>query len=352
MLGSCCPRLLGRRPGVHAARPLAAGSWPVIGAIALPWVGGAELPLVWLVSVGMRAVRACVLLWTVVGLSAGSWGWAAASGAGTSVLARRSAVPASYYVALGDSVGVVTGASSYPYLVLSNYHRKLPGLRLYDIAVAGATTSSMLDGQYATALGFLRAHRRHVALITIDIGGDDVAGCFGPGGVNAACVSQALATIKHNLTAMLSGLHKAASKVPLIGMSYYNPFLGNWLGGGPFRSFALSTVPALVAVNRELTALYGGAKKIADVQGAFRSTDLTTIVSSRWGDVPIAVKRACSWLDIQCHPSAPEGFGLDPNTVGEAAIASAFDRAIGPICAPGRAAVHGLCRSRLGPRNG
>lgn len=268
------------------------------------------------------------------------------------MLARQSAVPASYYLALGDSVAVATGTSSYPYRVLANYQRKLPGLRLNDVAVPGATTRSMLDGQYATALGFLRAHRRHLALITIDIGGNDVAGCFGPGGVNAACFSQALATIRHNLKTMLSGLHKAASGVPVIGMSYYNPFLGDWLAGGPFRSFALSTVSAGMALNRALTALFGGAKKTADVQGAFRSTDLTTIVSSQWGDVPIAVKRACSWLDIQCHPGAPEGFGLDPNAVGEIAIASAFERSIGRLCAPGRSAAHGRCGRKLAPRNG
>jgi lysophospholipase L1-like esterase len=263
------------------------------------------------------------------------------------VLARRLAAPPSYYLALGDSAAAATGTSSYPDLVLAHYQRKLPGLRVDDVAVPGATTGSMLHGQYATALGFLRAHRRHVALITIDVGGNDVAGCLGPGGVNAACFSQALAMIRHNLKTMLSGLHKAASRVPVIGMSYYNPFLGYWLAGGPFRSFALSTVSVGKALNRELTALFGGAKKTADVQGAFRSTDLTTVVSSRWGDVPIAVKRACSWLDIQCHPGAPAGFGLDPNAVGEVAIASAFERAIGRLCPPGRLAAHGGCGRKL-----
>ena len=192
-----------------------------------------------------------------------------------------------------------------------------------------------------------RPTSRHLALITIDIGGNDVAGCFGLGGVSAACLSQALATIKRNLKTILTGLHRAAAGVPVIGMSYYNPFLGYWLAGGPFRSFALATVSAGVALNRELTALYGGATKTADVQGAFRSTDLTTIATSQWGDVPIAVKRACSWLAIQCHPGAPEGFGLDPNAVGEVAIASAFERAIRPLCAPGRSAAQGPCRLRL-----
>jgi len=295
------------------------------------------------VSIDVRAIKACVLAGVLVGVWAGSWVPAGAYGRDAAVSVRPSAVRASYYLALGDSVAVATGTTAYPYRLLKAYRRKLRGLRLDDIAVPGATTSSMLDSQYRTALGFLQTHRRRVALITIDIGGNDVAGCFGPGGVNAACFSAGLAKIKRNLTRMLTGFHKAAAGVPVIGMNYYNPFLGYWLAGGPFRSFALSTVSTSKALNRELTAIYGGTKKIADVQGRFRSTDLRNFVPSPWGDVPIAVDRACSWLDIQCHQGAPEGFGLDPNPAGERAIASAFERAIGPLCDPGPSPAHKHC---------
>jgi GDSL-like Lipase/Acylhydrolase family len=285
-------------------------------------------------------VNRCLLVAVVaIGLMAESWAVAVASAGGTSP-ARRVSVRTSYYLALGDSVAVATGASSYPYLIARDYQRKLPGLRLDDIAVAGATTGSMQGGQYTAARRFLEAHRGHIALITIDIGGNDVAGCFGPGGVNDACFSHTLATVKHNLASMLAGLRKAAPGARVIGMSYYNPFLGYWLAGGVFRSFALSTVSAGIALNHELTALYGGPKKTADVQGAFRATDLTTTVASRWGEVPIAVNRACSWLAIQCHVGAPEGFGLDPNADGEAQIAAAFERTIGALRAPGLVSGH------------
>jgi lysophospholipase L1-like esterase len=293
----------------------------------------------------MRAVKRYLLVAAAaLGASAGLSAVANASGRGTSSSAGSSVVRASYYLALGDSVAVATGRSSYPYLILARYQRKQPGLRLDDIAVAGATTSSMLSGQYAAARRFLKAHRRRVALITIDIGGNDVAGCFGPGGVNQACFSQAQATIKRNLGRILAGVHQTAPRARIIGMTYYNPFLGYWLAGGAFRSFALSTVSPGVALNRELTALYGGAKRTADVQGAFRATDLSTIVSSTWGEVPIGVARACSSLAIQCHAGAPEGFALDPNAAGEAHIASAFERTIGVLCAPGKSALHGRCR--------
>jgi hypothetical protein len=291
----------------------------------------------------MRAVKWFLLVAAAaVGASAGSWAVAEASGRSTPS-AGRSVVRASYYLALGDSVAVATGRSSYPYRILARYRRRQPGLRLDDIAVAGATTTAMRSSQYAAALSFLKAHRRRVSLVTIDIGGDDVAGCFGPAGVNQACYSQGQATIKHNLGAMLAGLRRAAPGVRIIGMTYYNPFLGYWLAGGALRSFALSTVSPGVALNSELTALYGGPKKAADVQGAFHATDLTKLVASPWGNVPIAVARACSWLAIQCYAGAAEGFGLDPNVTGEAQIASAFERTIGVLCRPGRSPVHGRC---------
>jgi lysophospholipase L1-like esterase len=295
-----------------------------------------KLRELWVVSACVQSIKALLIAATTTAVLCGSPALSATTHRHAAVaLGRPSGSRTSYYLALGDSVPVWNGNSSYPYLILAHYQRKLPGLRLDDMAVSGATTGTMrLGGQYLAARSFLRAHRGHIALITIDIGGNDIAGCVGPGGIDPACSAQARSTIKRNLTAMLAGLHAAARGVRVIGMTYYNPFLGDWLAGGPLRSLAISTLPGLVSLNRELTALYSGAKKTADVQGMFRSTDLKTVVASQWGDVPIAVKRACSWLDIQCHVGAPQGFGDDPNNAGAAAIASAFERTIGPLLYP------------------
>lgn len=293
------------------------------------------------------AATVTAIVWGSPALSATTYRHAAVA------VGRASASRISYYVALGDSVPVWNGSSSYPHLILAHYQRKLPGLRLNDIAVAGATTGTMrLGGQYLAARSFLRAHRRHIALITIDIGGNDIVGCVGPGGLDPACLTQARSTIKRNLTVMLAGLHTAARGVRLIGMTYYNPFLGDWLAGGPVRARALSTLPGLVSVNRELTVLYGGAKRTADVQRMFQSTDLTTVVASQWGVIPIAVKRACSWLDIQCHVGAPEGVGVDPNNAGAAAIASTFERTIGSLCTRKRSIRVNRCSARRAPYRG
>jgi lysophospholipase L1-like esterase len=236
------------------------------------------------------------------------------------------------YLALGDSVPVWNGKQSYPNLIQRHLRHKLPHLALRNLAVSGATTESMLRGtQYPQARRYLRAHRGHVALITIDIGGNDIVGCAGMGGPDDPCATKARATIKRNIRTMLRGLHRSAPRVPVVGMTYYDPYLGYWLAGGSYRDLALSTVPGLVELNKLLTKVYGGSAKTADVEGAFRSTDLDTMVASRWGTVPVAVARACSWLDIVCAPGQPEGFGDDPNEKGAKVIARAFERKIDAI---------------------
>jgi hypothetical protein len=252
------------------------------------------------------------------------------------LLALVAAAPASAerprYLALGDSVPVWNGSHSYPNLIQRHLRHKLPRLALRNLAVSGATTDSMLHGtQYPQARRYLRAHRGHVALITIDIGGNDIVGCAGMGGPDNPCATRARATIKRNITTMLRGLRRSAPHVPIVGMTYYDPYLGYWLAGGSYRDLALSTVPGLVELNKLLTKTYGGPARTADVEGAFASTDLDTMVDSRWGRVPLAVFRACSWLDIVCTPGQPEGFGDDPNVKGAAVIARAFERKIDAI---------------------
>lgn len=237
-----------------------------------------------------------------------------------------------YYLALGDSVPVWDGDASYPNLLLAHYQSTLPNLQLENLAVSGETSTSMLmGGQYAAAIAFLRAHLHNIALITIDIGGNDVVGCASPSGLNQECFQEAVATMEQNITTILDGLHGAAPDVPVFGMTYYDPFLGDWLAGGSTQAVALSTIAGAVTLNTALTSLYGSSDT-ADVQNAFAVTDSTTLVSSPWGTVPVDVNDACQWLDITCTPGQPEGFGDDPNVAGQVQIAQAFERIIG---APG-----------------
>lgn len=268
------------------------------------------------------------------------------SGTEPAFAASAAPVRVAYYVALGDSVPVWNYTHSYPYLIRAHYQPKLPGLRVANLAVSGETSTSMRDFQYPQALRFLRHHTHHVALITIDIGGNDIVACSVPAGLDPTgpCVKKAHATIKRNLSRMLAGLRKAAPGVPVIGMNYYDPYLGDWLAGGSARSFAIATVSALQTLNQELTRLYGGARNTADVQSAFAATDLTTIVQSPWGNIPIAVQRTCAWLDVQCQQAGPEGFGDDPNNVGAAVIATAFEHTIDQRCTRRGSAIFKRCR--------
>jgi lysophospholipase L1-like esterase len=257
------------------------------------------------------------------------------------LVAALTAVPSAaatppQYLAVGDSVPVWNGNHSYPNLIRAHYRGELSGLRLTNLAESGATSTSMLrGGQYTRALRFLRARRGHVALITIDIGGNDILVCVGPGGAagpDSPCATRTRATIRHNIRRMLRGFARVAPGVPVIGMTYYDPYLGHWLAGGTYRELALSTLPGLRALNADLTSVYGGVATTADVEGAFQVYDFDTMTNSLWGRVPVAVERACSLLNITCHEGAPEDFGDDPNLRGARVIAQEFEKKIDLLC--------------------
>lgn len=244
------------------------------------------------------------------------------------------------YLALGDSAPIWNGDVSYPNLLVAHYKTSGIDLKLTNMACSGETTSSMISGslcapggsQLNDAEAFLRLHRGSVALITIDIGGNDIVYCGSLTGIDASCVKKAEKTIRVNLDSIITGLRKAAGpSAPIVSMTYYDPFLGDWLAGGATQTIALDTVPILEHLNHMLTTIYAGfGDRVADVQGAFESTDLHTFVASPWGDVPVAVNNACSLLDITCQAGMPEGFGDDPNPAGAVVIAEAFETTIGP----------------------
>jgi hypothetical protein len=242
---------------------------------------------------------------------------------------KQSGAVGGYYLALGDSVPVWDGPQSYPNLILARHPRGQ--LRLVNMAVSGETTTSMISGpQYAEAIAFLNAHKGHIALITIDIGGNDVVTCIGAPDLQG-CVANALVTMQSNLTSMLDGLRSAAGQqVPIVGMNYFNPVLGDWLAlPGPTQALLTGSVSALQLLNGDLEQIYRQAgSPVADVFDAFHTSELSQMVYSHWGLVPLAVKKACTLLDITCLKGQPEGFGDDPVAAGAVVIAHAFDRVI------------------------
>src|SRR5271167_2305075 len=130
------------------------------------------------------------------------------------------AVPASYYLALGDSLS--------------------QGVQP-DTAGANVETRQGYPDQLYAAAAVLRAHRGQVFLITIDIGANDpedcgswaslskIASCFGTGVPRAAA----------NLATIMTRLRAAAGPgVRIVGMNYYLPALAQWLDGTPGQAIA------------------------------------------------------------------------------------------------------------------
>lgn len=241
-----------------------------------------------------------------------------------------------YYLALGDSVPVWDGTHSYPYLIAKH---ERAGLQVVDRACSGATSTDMLDqgcgwgpgSQYQNALSFLEAHQGGVSLITIDIGGNDLLPCMFASNV-LRCVTTAITTVQTNLTTILDGLRAAAGpQVPIVGMNYFDPLLGDWLSpaGSSAQTLLTESETAIQLLNSGLADVYSGAgSPVADVYDAFNTSNLTRLFHSKWGRVPLAVKKACSLLDISCQAGHPEGFGDDPNDAGARVIARAFDEVV------------------------
>ena len=107
------------------------------------------------------------------------------------------------------------------------------------------------------------------------------------------------------------------------------------MAGGSEQSFAVGSVAQLTLFNQVLDQVFAGqGVPVADVAAAFQIADLTDMVSSQWGTVPVAVDKACTLLDITCAVGQVEGFGDDPVPAGAAVIAQAFEQTIGTTVSP------------------
>src|SRR6516225_6051908 len=162
------------------------------------------------VTAATAAVTALAVL-TALGVLTACSGPAPSHPAAINALAK--APPASYYLALGDSLarGVQPNAAGvsvetpdgYPDQVYAALHPGRPGLRLVKLGCPGETTVSMIGGgicrypagsQLAAAVHFLQAHRGQVLLVTLD---GRLKAAAGPGG-------------------------------GIVGMDYYLPGLAEW----------------------------------------------------------------------------------------------------------------------------
>ena len=234
----------------------------------------------------------------------------------------RTAAP-TYYVSLGDSysVGYQPGLGSTPGYTV--YVATRTHLTLANFGCAGATTTSILDTigcpavlphtrggmayptttQIAAAEAFLTAHRGHIGLITVTIGGNDVtSSAFKPGPIS--CVGAAVSGITTNVTALASDLRAAAGPgVPIIGLTYPDVILGTYVFPSRSPTAAATSLANLSVVAFKSLINPALAKAYADSTGSF--VDVTaatgaytslnrTVRTTAYGTIPVPVATVCA----------------------------------------------------------
>ena len=257
---------------------------------------------------------------------------------------QSTAVTPHYYVALGDSLsrGYMPGPGDtdqgYADVLYARLKLKDPSLQLVKLGCSGETTTTMIDGgkctdrypvgtsQLQVAEQFLRDHLGQVTHLTLDIGANDVAGCAAGGSIDYACVAQGTTSIASNLQTILDRITAADGKLPKsAGMSYYDPFLANWLTGTSGQVVATASVTLLVTINAIETLEYGEhGFRTADVQTAFHTADFghKRFVAG-YGVLPANVADICQFT-YMCSQQ-----NIHPTVQGYRIIADAFAARVG-----------------------
>jgi len=297
----------------------------------------------------MRPVRIprLPLAVTAVAIMAATAALTACSGPAPSNPALAKVPPATYYLALGDSLsqGVQPNAAGvsvatpdgYADQVYAELHPSRPGLKLVKLGCPGETTTSMINGgicrylggsQLAAAVAFLQAHRGRVLLVTLDIGANDPEHCGGEPGLSqlAKCAVKDVPGAVGNLGTITTRLKAAAGPgVRIVGMTYYLPALAEWHSGLPGRVVAWTAEKLAATYNRLLTRAYAkSGVRVANVFGAFDTSDFTRPAGT---NVPRNVDRLCQWT-WQCA-APPRGPNQHANQAGYRVIARTFLQASG-----------------------
>jgi len=246
-----------------------------------------------------------------------------------------------YYLSLGDSlaVGRQPDAQGHGHSTTSGYVETVArGLsqRVGPVSAVklgcGGTTGTVLSGptcnsrypggsQVVQAERFLSSHPGQVALVTIQIGDNDVEGCVSPRGIPQGCVDYGMRTLSRNLPVIAGRIKRAAgAHVPVVGVSDYDQFLAYYLRGGTSRRVAIASVGFLGRLNATMDAVYRHAGVgVADASNRFATRSLHRFVAlAGHGRVPLAVARICQWTWACSRP--PIGFNDHANTAGYHAI--------------------------------
>jgi lysophospholipase L1-like esterase len=177
-----------------------------------------------------------------------------------------------------------------------------PNLALVKLGRGGETASSMIrssrPGPSQLELAEQQLQAGSVPLVTIDIGANEVERCQSGTGFDRACVQRGLASLRESLPQIISRLRAAGGPhVKIVGINYYNSFLGRWVTGANGRRVALASVPVERVINSTLAQIYARAHvPVADVESSFQTRALSSYVNTRaFGRVPRAVANTCQW---------------------------------------------------------
>ncbi len=248
-----------------------------------------------------------------------------------------------YYVSLGTSlaVGIQPDETGTNQRTNDGYADQLhdiiePGyreIRLVKLGCPGETTTTMISGGLCTypkqnqldeAVQFLHAHKDKVAVVTIDIGVNDVlaANCVdvANSNVDVPCLFAAFNTVSQNLAYILAELGQAAHPdTRIVAMNYYNTFLAFWLTGPEGQALAMQSAGLAAYFNQVVLGQTYAAFSVpvADVATAFGSDDFTP---SGVPGVPKNVLNICV-LTYMCV-APPVGPNIHANPNGYAVIAA------------------------------
>lgn len=278
---------------------------------------------------GLRAMR--IVAATVIGgaallVAAGS----TPAGADTTAGPYDLAMGASLVTGVGSTTGEDYVDDLYAYA-----QPLVPGLQLDNLGCSGETTATMINGghchkyvtgsQLGDAEQIIEDNPGQVAFVTLDIGADDVLGCAPGGVIDQTCFETGLAQVEADISQIVAGLRSASSTVPIVGMTYYDPYLADWLEGPSGQSEAKQSVKLLKQLNGVLTAAY--AADDVTIASAFKTFDTTDFADqSSWDGqtVPLNVANICSWT-YMCTGSGPT---IHCNDDGYAQLADAFEKAL------------------------